>query len=84
VVERVAGNRWGLERLVAGVGPRFDAIDARLSGLEGRLTGLERRLTAVETSVDVVARNAHRIEQAIADSNFRIEQMLSDILARLP
>jgi hypothetical protein len=28
--------------------------------------------------------NTHRIEQSIADSNFRIEQMLADIVARLP
>ena len=49
-----------IERLVAGVGPRFDALEARLTGLEGRLTGLERRLAAVEASVDVVARNTHR------------------------
>jgi hypothetical protein len=48
------------------------------------LNGLERRLAAVEASVDVVARNTHRIEQSIADSNFRIEQMLADIMARLP
>lgn len=72
------------ERLVAGIGPRFDALDARLTGLEGRLNGLERRFAAVEASVDAVARNTHRIEQSIADSNFRIEQMLADISARLP
>ncbi len=48
------------------VGPRFDAIEARL-------TGLERRMASVETGIDGIAR-----------SNQQIEQMLADILARLP
>ena len=59
-------------------------LQATLGGHGDVLNGLERRLAAVEASVDVVARNTHRIEQSIADSNFRIEQMLADIIARLP
>jgi hypothetical protein len=64
-------------RLIAGIGPRFSAIEARIGGIE-------QRLTAVEASVEAGARTMHRIEQAFGESNFAIQQMLSDILARLP
>jgi hypothetical protein len=43
----------------------------RFTSIEARLTGLEQRLASVETGIDGVAR-----------SNHRIEQMLSDVLAR--
>ena len=60
------------ERLVIGVGARFDSIESRISSLESRMTGLERRVGSVEKGVDGIAR-----------SNHRIEQMLADIVARL-
>ena len=61
------------ERLALSVSPRFNAIEAWLTGLEQRMTALEQRMASVETGIDGIAR-----------SNHRIEQMLTDILARLP
>ena len=54
------------ERLVVGVGSRFDALESRISSLE-------RRVSVLEAGLDGIARSNHRIEQA-----------LSEIMARLP
>ena len=48
------------ERLVTGVGARFDALEGRMSALERRVGGLER-------ATDSIARSNHRIEQMLAD-----------------
>ena len=53
------------ERLVTGVGARFDA-------LEGRVTALERRITGLERGMDGIARSNHRIENMLADILVRL------------
>ena|ERR1700760_3987018 len=67
------------ERLINGVGPRFDALDSRLNGLEGRFSALEGRFAALERRVT----GLERTMDSIARSNHNIEQMLTDIFARL-
>ena len=49
------------------------SIGPRLSSLEARLSGLESRVGGLEKALDGIAR-----------SNYKIETMLADIMARLP
>ena len=60
------------ERLVVSVGNRFDALESRMTAVESRMASLESRIGCVEKGMDGIAR-----------SNHRLEQMLSDILAKL-
>jgi septal ring factor EnvC (AmiA/AmiB activator) len=61
------------ERLVEGIGGRFDSVESRIATLESRIAGLERRVGSMEKGLDGLAR-----------SNYKIETMLADIAARLP
>jgi hypothetical protein len=74
------------ERLVIGIGARFDALEGRLTGSESRFGALESRFTALETRFTALETRAGSLERgmdSIARSNHRIEGMLADILARV-
>ena len=61
------------ERLVEGIAGRFDSVESRIITMEYRMAGVERRVGGLEKTLDGIAR-----------SNYKIETMLADIMARLP
>ncbi len=60
------------------------SILPRITALESRFAALEQRFSGLEATGDQLNRNMNRGLDALTQSNARLLQTLSDILAKLP
>ncbi len=86
-VKRLASLRTQVEQGFERVDTRLDAMDAHLESMDTRLDQMDTRFNQMETRLDRMGTGLDRVNTHVGSMDThldRVENMLAQILARLP